>query len=63
MLGGPHLSTADRVERFQEFVELLIRLRTEDHVDANGRWFSARNARTLPPPTSSDASPWAYRHA
>jgi alkanesulfonate monooxygenase SsuD/methylene tetrahydromethanopterin reductase-like flavin-dependent oxidoreductase (luciferase family) len=24
-------------------------LRTEDHVDAGGRWFSARNARTLPP--------------
>jgi alkanesulfonate monooxygenase SsuD/methylene tetrahydromethanopterin reductase-like flavin-dependent oxidoreductase (luciferase family) len=49
MLGGPHLSTADRVERFQEFVELLIRLRTEDHVDADGRWFSARDAGTLPP--------------
>lgn len=49
ILGGPELSTGERVDRFQEFVELLVRLRTEDHVDADGRWFSARNARTLPP--------------
>lgn len=43
------MSTRERVDRFQEFVELLVRLRTEDHVDADGDWFSARNARTLPP--------------
>jgi alkanesulfonate monooxygenase SsuD/methylene tetrahydromethanopterin reductase-like flavin-dependent oxidoreductase (luciferase family) len=49
ILGGAGLSTKERVDRFQEFVELLVRLRTEDHVDADGRWFSARNARTLPP--------------
>jgi alkanesulfonate monooxygenase SsuD/methylene tetrahydromethanopterin reductase-like flavin-dependent oxidoreductase (luciferase family) len=49
ILGGAPLSTKERVDRFQEFVELLVRLRTEDHVDADGRWFSARNARTLPP--------------
>ena len=49
ILGGPELSTRERVDRFQEFVELLVRLRTEDHVDADGRWFSARNARTIPP--------------
>ena len=49
ILGGPSLSTRERVDRFQEFVELLVRLRTEDHVDADGRWFSARDARTLPP--------------
>jgi alkanesulfonate monooxygenase SsuD/methylene tetrahydromethanopterin reductase-like flavin-dependent oxidoreductase (luciferase family) len=49
ILGGPELSTRERVDRFQEFVELLVRLRTEDHVDADGRWFSARDARTLPP--------------
>jgi alkanesulfonate monooxygenase SsuD/methylene tetrahydromethanopterin reductase-like flavin-dependent oxidoreductase (luciferase family) len=48
ILGGETLSTRERVDRFQEFVELLVRLRTEDHVDADGRWFSARNARTLP---------------
>ncbi len=49
ILGGVGLSTRERVDRFQEFVELLVRLRSEDHVDADGRWFSARNARTLPP--------------
>jgi alkanesulfonate monooxygenase SsuD/methylene tetrahydromethanopterin reductase-like flavin-dependent oxidoreductase (luciferase family) len=49
ILGGPRLSTRERVDRFQEFVELLVRLRTEDHVEAEGRWFTARNARTLPP--------------
>ena len=49
ILGGAKLSTRERVDRFQEFVELLVRLRTEDHVDADGHWFSARNARTLPP--------------
>jgi alkanesulfonate monooxygenase SsuD/methylene tetrahydromethanopterin reductase-like flavin-dependent oxidoreductase (luciferase family) len=48
ILGGPELTTRERVDRFQEFVELLVRLRTEDHVDADGEWFSARNARTLP---------------
>jgi alkanesulfonate monooxygenase SsuD/methylene tetrahydromethanopterin reductase-like flavin-dependent oxidoreductase (luciferase family) len=49
ILGGAKLSTRERVDRFQEFVALLVRLRTEDHVDADGHWFSARNARTLPP--------------
>ena len=49
ILGGPPLSTRERVGRFQEFVELLVRLRTEDHVDADGRWFSTHDARTLPP--------------
>ena len=39
ILGGPRLSTRERVDRFQEFVELLVRLRTEDHVDADGHWF------------------------
>ena len=39
----------ERVDRFQEFTDLLVRLRTEDHVTATGRWFSAADARTLPP--------------
>jgi alkanesulfonate monooxygenase SsuD/methylene tetrahydromethanopterin reductase-like flavin-dependent oxidoreductase (luciferase family) len=49
ILGGPDLNVKDRVDRFQEFVELLVRLRTEDHVTSQGRWFSANDARTLPP--------------
>lgn len=52
--GSPDLSVGDRVARFQEFVDLTVRLRTEDHVDAAGRWFSATDARTLPTlPTGS----------
>ena len=49
ILGGAELTTRERVDRFQEFVDVLVRLRTEDHVDADGRWYSTRNARTLPP--------------
>jgi alkanesulfonate monooxygenase SsuD/methylene tetrahydromethanopterin reductase-like flavin-dependent oxidoreductase (luciferase family) len=49
ILGGARLSTRGSVDRFQEFVGLLVRLRAEDHVDAHGHWFSARDARTLPP--------------
>jgi alkanesulfonate monooxygenase SsuD/methylene tetrahydromethanopterin reductase-like flavin-dependent oxidoreductase (luciferase family) len=49
ILGGAPLTVKDLVARFQEFVELLVRLRSEDHVDADGQWFSARDARTLPP--------------
>jgi alkanesulfonate monooxygenase SsuD/methylene tetrahydromethanopterin reductase-like flavin-dependent oxidoreductase (luciferase family) len=49
VLGGEALSTRERVDRFQEFVTLLARLRDEDHVDADGRWFATRDARTLPP--------------
>lgn len=39
----------ERVDRFQEFVDLLLRLRAEDDVTASGRWFSTAGARTLPP--------------
>jgi alkanesulfonate monooxygenase SsuD/methylene tetrahydromethanopterin reductase-like flavin-dependent oxidoreductase (luciferase family) len=49
ILGGPDLTVKERVDRFQEFVELLVRLRTEDHVTSQGTWFSADDARTLPP--------------
>ncbi len=50
ILGADDLSVKDRVDRFQEFVDLLVRLRAEDHVDADGRWFAASGARTLPRP-------------
>jgi alkanesulfonate monooxygenase SsuD/methylene tetrahydromethanopterin reductase-like flavin-dependent oxidoreductase (luciferase family) len=49
ILGYPELTVKERVDRFQEFTDLLVRLRTEDHVTATGRWFSAVDARTLPP--------------
>ena len=49
ILGSPELIVKERVDRFQEFTDLLVRLRTEDHVTSQGRWFSAVDARTLPP--------------
>ena len=48
ILGGPVLTTKERVNRFQEFTRLLLRLRDEDHVTSVGTWFSAQDARTLP---------------
>ncbi len=48
ILGADDLTVRERVDRFCEFTDLLVRLRTEDRVDADGRWFSARGARTLP---------------
>ncbi|TIC82746.1 LLM class flavin-dependent oxidoreductase [Nocardioides sp. GY 10127] len=47
-LGTPPMPAKERVDRFQEFTDLLLRLRTEDHVDAAGRWFSTVDARTAP---------------
>jgi alkanesulfonate monooxygenase SsuD/methylene tetrahydromethanopterin reductase-like flavin-dependent oxidoreductase (luciferase family) len=48
ILGGPPLSRGDRADRFHEFVRLLLRLRSEDHVTSEGRWFSSHDMRTLP---------------
>jgi alkanesulfonate monooxygenase SsuD/methylene tetrahydromethanopterin reductase-like flavin-dependent oxidoreductase (luciferase family) len=48
ILGGPALSTRERVDRFQEFTRLLLRLREDDHVTVEGRWFSTDDMRTLP---------------
>lgn len=49
ILGEPELTVKERVDRFQEFTDLLVRLRSEDHVTSHGRWFSAADARTRPP--------------
>lgn len=48
VLAVADLTVGERVDRFQEFVRLLVRLRDEDHVTAEGRWFSTNDARTLP---------------
>nr|WP_141850435.1 LLM class flavin-dependent oxidoreductase [Lapillicoccus jejuensis] len=48
ILGLPALSARERADRFHEFVRLAKRLRDEDHVSQEGRWFSADDARTLP---------------
>ncbi len=49
VLGLESLSVGERVDRFQELVDLLVALRDGDHVTSRGRWFSASDARTLPP--------------
>ena len=48
ILGGPPLSPRERVDRFQEFTRLLLRLREDDHVTSEGQWFSTADMRTLP---------------
>jgi alkanesulfonate monooxygenase SsuD/methylene tetrahydromethanopterin reductase-like flavin-dependent oxidoreductase (luciferase family) len=47
---GDDLPLRDRVARFHEFTELLDRLLTDDHVTADGRFYAARDVRTLPGP-------------
>jgi len=48
ILGGPELTTRQRVDRFHEFVPLLDELLRRDHVNSHGTYFSAEDARTLP---------------
>ncbi len=45
---GDDLPLRSRVERFHEFVPLLHRLLTEDHVDHEGEWYQTVDARTRP---------------
>ncbi|OFE15464.1 luciferase [Humibacillus sp. DSM 29435] len=47
---GDDLSLKDRVARFHEFTDLLDRLLSSDHVDHDGRFYAARDVRTLPGP-------------
>lgn len=44
-LAGPELSVRQRVDRFAEFVGLLDRVLVEDHVDADGDYYGARDVR------------------
>ncbi|GAB6903197.1 LLM class flavin-dependent oxidoreductase [Kineosporia succinea] len=48
VLGQAPMTVRERVDRFQEFTGQLLRLRDEDHVTEQGRWFSLNDARTLP---------------
>ncbi|MFT3716171.1 MAG: LLM class flavin-dependent oxidoreductase [Gordonia sp. (in: high G+C Gram-positive bacteria)] len=47
ILGQPPLSVGERVARYQEFVTLLARTLTEDHVTFDGDYFSARDMRLV----------------
>ncbi|WP_153397916.1 LLM class flavin-dependent oxidoreductase, partial [Ornithinicoccus halotolerans] len=45
---GEQLTRRQRTDRFAEFVGLLDRLLTEDHVNHRGEYYAAVDARTLP---------------
>ena len=47
-----------RVDRLEEFTGLLDRLLTGDHVTADGTYFSAVDARTLPGPVQQPRTPF-----
>ena len=48
ILGGEPLTRRQRADRFEEFVTLLDRVLTGDHVDADGAYFGAVDARSVP---------------
>ena len=50
ILGTPPLTPRQKVDRMAEFTDLLDRTLTSDHVDFDGEWFQARDARSLPGP-------------
>ncbi|GAA1481931.1 LLM class flavin-dependent oxidoreductase [Gordonia sinesedis] len=56
ILRQPERPVGERVARFQEFVGLLDRTLREDHVDADGRFFGARDMR-LPAASVRDRVP------
>ncbi|MCE0487480.1 LLM class flavin-dependent oxidoreductase [Ornithinimicrobium sediminis] len=45
---GQHLSRGERTRRFAEFVDLLDRTLTTDHVDHQGEFYGAVDARNVP---------------
>lgn len=50
ILGQPPLTTKERVDRFQEFTRLYLRLRDDEtgHVTSDGQWFEVHEMGTLP---------------
>ncbi len=59
-LGQTPWSTAERTERFEEFVAQLDRLLVEPHVDRlDGRWYQAVDARAVPGCVQSPRVPFA----
>jgi len=58
ILGGDPLTPKERVDRLHEFIGLLDRLLTQDHVSHRGTYFSAVDARTLPGPVQQPRIPF-----
>ncbi|MGC4935256.1 LLM class flavin-dependent oxidoreductase [Gordonia sp. DT30] len=50
LLGGDRLPPRQRVDRLQEFTLLLDRTLSEDHVDADGEYYQARDMRLVGDP-------------
>ena len=55
---GDALTVRQRVDRFHEFTELLDRLLSEDHVEHDGAFYRAADARTLPGPVQQPRIPF-----
>jgi alkanesulfonate monooxygenase SsuD/methylene tetrahydromethanopterin reductase-like flavin-dependent oxidoreductase (luciferase family) len=55
---GDALTVRQRVDRFHEFTGLLDRLLREDHVDHDGAFYRAADARTLPGPVQQPRIPF-----
>ena len=47
LLGQPELTARQKVDRLQEFTELLDRTLRDDHVDAHGEYYTARDMRLV----------------
>src|SRR5450756_638296 len=58
ILGGAPLTPKERVDRLHEFIGLLDRLLTADHVSHDGTYFSTVDARTLPGPVQQPRIPF-----
>ena len=58
ILGNPPLSPREKVDRLGEFVTLLDASLTRDHVDFEGTWFGAKDARTAPGPVQQPRIPF-----
>ncbi|MDQ2846783.1 MAG: LLM class flavin-dependent oxidoreductase [Actinomycetota bacterium] len=58
LLGGRQLTVRQRVDRLQEFTELLDRLLTADHVSSQGTYFTVVDARTVPGPVQRPRIPF-----
>lgn len=58
LLGGEQLSVRQRVDRLEEFTQLLDKLLTSDHVSSAGTYFSAVDARTVPGPVQRPRIPF-----
>ncbi|RYG76450.1 LLM class flavin-dependent oxidoreductase [Yimella sp. RIT 621] len=58
ILGGPDLTTKQRVDRFEEFAQVLDVLLTNERVSHQGEFFPIRELSTAPGPTQKPRTPF-----